>query len=117
MQYHRYHQHFLYQKFDDKTKDYAVTLTINEARENLNDVKVLAVYKTDNNDVMFPSLGLLDDPIDIFPSSNVNDKQKNGLTLNISSKTNIDKLYLLFSYVKNDERISNFYEVIVECLD
>ena len=117
------------QKFDDVVLDNEITITATKTQSKdkksflvsvvfdnprflMKDLNVLVIDKDPNADLIYPSLGLIDDKTyDLVPN---NDSDKKGISLLMSSEKDIKNLLIYFSYIKNDERVEHYYEVKVE---
>lgn len=98
---------------DDKS--YSVSVIFENPRFLMKDINVLVVDQNPIEDIIYPSLGLIDDKsYDLVPNATNEDNQKDGISLVMRSEKDVDNLLIYFSYIKNDERIEHYYKVKVE---
>ena len=120
------------EKFDDMEKDNEITITATKTKSKddksylvsvvfdnprflMKDLNVLVIDKEPDADLIYPSLGLLnDDKFELVPSNGDDTNKKDGVSLLISSEKDINSLLIYFSYIKNDDRVERYYEVKVE---
>ncbi len=92
---------------DGDTVNYS--LTINNPKINMHNVKALLIHNYNNNDI-YPSIGIFDEPKELLESSNDNIKLE-GSILSSDDLSDINfKLYLEYT---NDEEVKEeiYYEV------